>query len=94
MVCTCASRGTKEGKGKRKTTHQSQKGQQAGRKDGGKKGALTTHMQSKETQLIPIPCARHRTGNGALQKLQGLLGSVRSGPGCWTQVGGGVPSLG
>eukprot|EP00955_Chlamydomonas_euryale_P009183 98498-Chlamydomonas_euryale.AAC.1 len=69
MVCTCASRGNQGGKGKRQTTHQSQKGQRAGkRKDGGKKGALPTHTQSKETEPIPNPCARHRTGNAVKSK--------------------------
>eukprot|EP00955_Chlamydomonas_euryale_P023692 249975-Chlamydomonas_euryale.AAC.1 len=69
MVCTCASRGNKEGKGKRQTTQQSQKGQQAGkRKDDGKKGALPPHMQSKETEPIPTPCTHHRTGNAVKSK--------------------------
>eukprot|EP00955_Chlamydomonas_euryale_P107068 365743-Chlamydomonas_euryale.AAC.24 len=64
MVCTCASRRNREWKGKRKTTHQPQKEQQAGKmKDEVKKGALPTHMQGKETEPIPTPYARHRTGN-------------------------------
>eukprot|EP00955_Chlamydomonas_euryale_P020151 214138-Chlamydomonas_euryale.AAC.1 len=69
MVCTCASRGNKEGKGKRRTTHQPQKGQQAGKmKKGGKKGALTTYKKSEESEPIPNPCARHRTGNAVRSK--------------------------
>lgn len=37
-------------------------------KDGGKKEALPTHMRSKETEPIPTPCARYRTGNAVRSK--------------------------
>eukprot|EP00955_Chlamydomonas_euryale_P044308 352856-Chlamydomonas_euryale.AAC.2 len=37
-------------------------------KEKGKKGALPTHMQSKETEPTPTPCMRHRTGNAVRSK--------------------------
>eukprot|EP00955_Chlamydomonas_euryale_P014069 151543-Chlamydomonas_euryale.AAC.1 len=49
MVCTCASRGNKVAKGKRKTTHQPPKGQQAGKmKEGGKWGPCPTTCRARK----------------------------------------------